>query len=903
MLNRQNNINEITTKLAWIKAKVEFCSSLNLLDCNIHMEHFMAGLLNVIYGYNLVNLNTIQSNYTSIDLGDYTSRLSVQVTSDNRSTKIKETLDKFFENGYAQSFDRVIVLIIGDKKNYTTTFSTKDGFPFSKEEDIWDFTRLIRDISSKDTAVISAVTEYLRQELAPAQGYVGMGTYAVAEEMKKTTHALCLSKLMIPGIPKEIAETIIATDISSDKYQYVLDKMAQGKRYMVGGFGSGKSHTMLILCQRLLEQYSSGQIDVIPLYTHARDLVQRGSIQSWIGSKLPPGTKYTLFIDGLDEIDYACASRLIEEERYLTALNPEQQMLINSRPLTYLPEESDQIQIPKMLPAEQKALINTISEKAAMYFSPHTVQKDLQSCLELPLFCILYAVLKGGGDFGWVKNKIDLLTAFVDKATKRIVEGDKVIYDDLVNLSIHTTNRNYGDIHISEVTLQSSVDTILKTGLVEKQADYWSFPLAIVPQFLAAKALQLKKIDWQSVVASKEQIARWKYPLSILFSRASFDETFDLFAGVFCKAPGTAAQIISDGILTDRRESLPPAMECGKKLIQCMQAWVVALGSLGDYIAPQTNGRVHALGIYTNGPMLSFCWYRSDTAEELHEIPFTEMINYGPACSRPIPSQSTWPWIVTFELLSKNLEKSIKARNILGSCDQLRKEDLWSSTLLMTNKGSLYHDAIPMKALDMYRTLPDCFIDLRKKTIWKPSFFASLDELLSDGSTSIHPPFPVGDQEYSSYVWSCYSTGRYLELVRFVFTTALKEFCELADSVFSCLSSDLYIAQLSPCKLVGNLRFDPINDIHAGPALDWYLLALPPDQENEVDIDYRAEPWNSETAILRVHENRKQHRPHLSSTGFATKGEILRLNCPTPVTDTVYDWLESDLKAIGWIVR
>ena len=43
-----------------------------------------------------------------------------------------------------------------------------------------------------------------------------------------------------------------------------------------------------------------------------------------------------------------------------------------------------------------------------------------------------------------------------------------------------------------------------------------------------------------------------------------------------------------------------------------------------------------------------------------HEIPFTEMINYGPACSRPIPSQSTWPWIVTFELLSKNLEKSIK---------------------------------------------------------------------------------------------------------------------------------------------------------------------------------------------------------------------------------------------------
>ena len=106
MLNRQNNINEITTKLAWIKAKVEFCNSLNLLDCNIHMEHFMAGLLNVAYGYNLVNLNTIQSNYTSIDLGDYTGRLSVQVTSDNRSTKIKETLDKFIHTNRFISFTK-----------------------------------------------------------------------------------------------------------------------------------------------------------------------------------------------------------------------------------------------------------------------------------------------------------------------------------------------------------------------------------------------------------------------------------------------------------------------------------------------------------------------------------------------------------------------------------------------------------------------------------------------------------------------------------------------------------------------------------------------------------------------------------------------------------------------------
>ena len=78
MLNRGIYIEEISTKLAWIKAKVELCSSLNLLDSNIHMEYFLCGLLNTIYGYHLKNLNTIQSNYISIDLGDTEEKVAIK---------------------------------------------------------------------------------------------------------------------------------------------------------------------------------------------------------------------------------------------------------------------------------------------------------------------------------------------------------------------------------------------------------------------------------------------------------------------------------------------------------------------------------------------------------------------------------------------------------------------------------------------------------------------------------------------------------------------------------------------------------------------------------------------------------------------------------------------------------
>ena len=75
MLVREDYMEFITSQLAIIKSKVELCSSLNLLNINIHMESFMCGLLNIVYSYNLVNLNNAQANYTSIDLGDREKRI------------------------------------------------------------------------------------------------------------------------------------------------------------------------------------------------------------------------------------------------------------------------------------------------------------------------------------------------------------------------------------------------------------------------------------------------------------------------------------------------------------------------------------------------------------------------------------------------------------------------------------------------------------------------------------------------------------------------------------------------------------------------------------------------------------------------------------------------------------
>lgn len=155
----------ITSQLAIIKSKVELCSSLNLLNINIHMESFMCGLLNLVYSYNLVNLNNAQANYTSIDLGDRSKRIAIQVTSNTKSTKILHTIEGFMDKGYDKDFDRLIVLIIGLKKNYRSNFVAKNGFSISKDTDIIDFRDLLSRINSMDTPSLQQIVRYLRQEI------------------------------------------------------------------------------------------------------------------------------------------------------------------------------------------------------------------------------------------------------------------------------------------------------------------------------------------------------------------------------------------------------------------------------------------------------------------------------------------------------------------------------------------------------------------------------------------------------------------------------------------------------------------------------------------------------------------------------------------------------------------
>lgn len=85
---------QLSSMFAFLHTYLKYSGKLNMLDENKVMEDIMCEVLNRVYGWHLVNLNTKEKNYSGIDLGDIQQGLGIQVTADKTSAKIQYTFSK-----------------------------------------------------------------------------------------------------------------------------------------------------------------------------------------------------------------------------------------------------------------------------------------------------------------------------------------------------------------------------------------------------------------------------------------------------------------------------------------------------------------------------------------------------------------------------------------------------------------------------------------------------------------------------------------------------------------------------------------------------------------------------------------------------------------------------------------
>lgn len=166
-MNGKKYIDSIVDLLSALEVEIRTAGGLHLYDRHKHCEDFFKRFFNLLYGYNLINVNFMNGNFPAIDLGDAKLKKCIQVTSDSSTRKIQETIATFISKNLYEHYDNLTILIITQKKDYNAkSFDTKSKFNFDPKRDIMDKEDLIKEIAAYDNLdKIKRVYEFLQKEL------------------------------------------------------------------------------------------------------------------------------------------------------------------------------------------------------------------------------------------------------------------------------------------------------------------------------------------------------------------------------------------------------------------------------------------------------------------------------------------------------------------------------------------------------------------------------------------------------------------------------------------------------------------------------------------------------------------------------------------------------------------
>lgn len=158
-------IDSIETKLSLLVTRVKLRGELNLLDLHVIAENFFRDLLNLIYGYNLRNMNYLNSNIKGIDLIDQNSKVIFQVTSTQTTDKINKSIIKL-EEKYQDYNLKFVIIVDSIPKLFSKSKPFDNGYiSFDPKKDILDVSSLLKAIVDCDIKKLKAIYDFLEDQI------------------------------------------------------------------------------------------------------------------------------------------------------------------------------------------------------------------------------------------------------------------------------------------------------------------------------------------------------------------------------------------------------------------------------------------------------------------------------------------------------------------------------------------------------------------------------------------------------------------------------------------------------------------------------------------------------------------------------------------------------------------
>jgi hypothetical protein len=164
-MNRTKYYDYIEEKLHILAARIDTGGKLNMLGLHMHSENFYMHLFNVIYGYNLENLNDRLQNVEAIDLVDHGNKIIIQVSSTNTKQKIESALSKNIMRKYLGYTFKFISIANNAANLRKKSFVNPHGISFDPSVDIYDIISILSKILSMDPSEQKMVYEQIKKEL------------------------------------------------------------------------------------------------------------------------------------------------------------------------------------------------------------------------------------------------------------------------------------------------------------------------------------------------------------------------------------------------------------------------------------------------------------------------------------------------------------------------------------------------------------------------------------------------------------------------------------------------------------------------------------------------------------------------------------------------------------------
>lgn len=325
MLTREHLINDIRMGLATLQNYIQPGGSVNLTDANVHAEPFVAGLLNLVYDWNLVSTNDKKANYPCIDLID--GPLGVQVTSKKGSEKINATIECLAIHDVDCKVRKLKFFSLVKKQDRYTINAACQRIQFDWKDDVLDFDEVIQKVVGiTDLKRLARVREYVaasmesifsrfsassgRVELAGDSLPVGSLEAVFTTLIEEKTAGFVGREYILQEIQDTLASTskgivTVAGDPGAGKSAILA--MFVKRTGCIGYFnirsqGIGRADQFLrFLCRQLIARYDLPYPSVPDNATRDGAVLHR--LLAEASYKLPKGASLLIAVDALDEAD------------------------------------------------------------------------------------------------------------------------------------------------------------------------------------------------------------------------------------------------------------------------------------------------------------------------------------------------------------------------------------------------------------------------------------------------------------------------------------------------------------------------------------------------------------------------------------------------------------------------